>query len=116
MPTLNWSPDDDAWCATLSNDAFASLEIRITTDGEASRPTERQLQAVAKLESMTAADTLIIDQLARTYGERELDSEELEEMEDEDFALVIEAAVIPRLRDMSDTYVYICNFCRRLWH
>ena len=105
MVALKWDPEVDAWAATISNDTFEQLVLRVVTDGEESPPTAVQDKAIAQVESMTAADMSQIVTAARAYAEENLDPDELEEMEEEDFELHLHTAIVPRLKDSKATYV-----------
>jgi len=105
MNALEWSADEAAWTTTLSNTVFDDLVIRVMTDGDTCAPSPIQLQAVAEIERLTMADLSPIDDLARKYASARLDPDELYNMDDDDFAVEIYCAHVPRLRESNDTYV-----------
>ena len=111
MGTLNWDSSVEAWATTLSNGVFDDLEIRVTTDGDASPPTEKQQQAVAEIEQITSATLDTIAALVHKYAADNLDPDEFDEMEDEDFIIEIHSAAIPRLRNSPDTFILFAGNC-----
>ncbi len=105
MPTLKWSPADEAWTASLESDHFEDLEIRALTDGESTPPTEAQLRSVAIVERFAQIGLPSTKKLARHYALEYLGPEEVEDMEDEDLSVDVYAAIIPRLRETDDSYI-----------
>ena len=105
MTKLEWSPADDAWIASLTTQHFEALEIRVLTDGESTPPTESQLRSVSLIEQIAQNGLPPTKKLARKYAMEYLGPDEVEDMEDEDLAIDIYAAVVPRLREANDAYV-----------
>ena len=89
----------------MTDSHFEDLEIRVLTDGESTRPTAVQLKAVALIEQIAKKGLPSTKKLARKYAMEYLGPEEVEDMEDEDLAIEIHAAVVPRLRDADSTYI-----------
>ncbi|QEG40467.1 hypothetical protein [Roseimaritima ulvae] len=105
MTKLDWSSADEAWTASLSTAHFDDLEIRVVTDGESAPPTDAQLKAVALIEQIAQKGLPPTKELARKYAMEYLGPDEVEDMEDEDLAIEIHAAIVPRLRDTESTYI-----------
>lgn len=105
MTKLQWSPDDEAWTANLTRGNFAELEIRVLTDDESTQPTEAQLRAVALIEELAENGLPSLNASARNYARKHLPPDLVEDMVDEDLAIEIQSAVVPRLRDTGSTYI-----------
>ena len=105
MTKLKWSSGDEAWTSTLTQGHFEELEIRVLTDDESTQPTEAQIKAVALIEEIAKKGLPSMKKLARKYALEYLGPDEVEDMEDEDLDIEIQAAVVPRLRDTDSTYV-----------
>ncbi|GAA4469173.1 hypothetical protein [Novipirellula rosea] len=105
MAKLQWCPDEEAWTALVDSEHFAELELRVLSDEEPEPPTASQLKSVAVVEQYARTGLPSTEKLARKYALEYLGSDEVDDMKDEDFAIDIHAAIVPRLRDSSDTYV-----------
>lgn len=105
MTKLNWSSADEAWVGTLTQGHFQDLEICVLTDDESTQPTEVQTKAVALIEELAKKGLPSMKKLARNYAIRYLGPDEVDELEDEDLAIEIQVAVVPRLRDSESIYI-----------
>jgi hypothetical protein len=105
MTKLEWSAADDAWTASVTTEYFEALEIRVLTDGESNPPTEAQQKCVALIEQIAQQGLPSTEKLARRYATEYLGPEEAEELEDEELAIEIHTAVVPRLRESDAAYI-----------
>ena len=107
MTNLEWSSNDEAWVGSLSGPHFNDLEIRVISheDGQPMPVSDAQLKAVALIEQIAQTGLPSSDDSARKYATKHLSPNQLADFEDEDFAIDIRAAVVPRLRDTNSSYV-----------
>jgi hypothetical protein len=105
MTKLEWCSDDEAWTANLTQGIFSELDIRVLTDDESTPPTESPLRAVALIEELAENGLPSINTFARKYAMKYLDPHVVEDMVEEDLAIDIQSAVVPRLRDTESTYI-----------
>lgn len=104
MTKLEWAPDQDAWTVDWDTDQFDEIEVLVVTDGESSPPTPAQMKSVALAKQIARDGLPSIDDYARQYAMGHLGSDEVDDMEDEDFEIEIHSVVIPRLRESKHAY------------
>lgn len=105
MTQLTWSHEDDAWIGSVSGDELGDLEIRVLTDDESVSPTDAQLRSLEIVEQLAKSGLPRLKKLARKYAMEYLGSDEVEDMESEDFDIEVQTATIPKLRNSDDKYI-----------
>lgn len=107
MDVPKWDRSGEAWTTTVQCPAYGAVEVIITTEGEASPPSEKQVAALSLIARLDKSARKTIKKDVKRYAKENLDEEELEDFEGEDFDVEFNFALIPNLQKSEHAYYFI---------